>query len=55
MNQDTDDARAMKALLPKAKEMIDRGEGWEIVPRDVWEGYGGRLTYERFYSLMGVG
>ena len=55
MNQTDDASLAMKALLPRAKEMIEKGQGWEIVPKEVWEGYGGRITWERFFSLMGEG
>ena len=46
---------ATTAVLRRAKEMVDKGEGWGIVPNEVWEGYGGRMTWERFFSLMGEG
>lgn len=49
------EAEAMRKLVPEAKKAIDEGRGWELVPKDVWEGFGGRITWDRFFSLLGVG
>lgn len=54
-NDTSPEAKALREFVPIAEKQVKEGNGDEIVPREVWTGFGGRITYSRMYSLIGVG